>query len=290
MALTSSRVRALNAVVEEGGFTAAARRLGVSQPAITQHIRELQQEFGVVLFEKHRNAVVPTALCRDLYRITQDLRRLEDDAVALLRQYQAIERGALRVGLANAMPGMRLIGAFQARHPGISVHVEMGSWGRIMDAIVEQRIDVGVLPDVPDDPRFRRVACAEQDVVALLHPDHPLAERTSLDLRDLARERLVFRTPESCTQKVLGAAFARAGLAPSPALVVDSPDGVVEAVANRLGIGFVFRSATTRADGLMRIPVADLLGNVKEHVFHLAHPAPSIAPHFMHVAAEGALG
>lgn len=289
MALTSSRVRALNAVVEEGGFTAAARRLGVSQPAITQHIRELQQEFGIVLFDRQRNMTVPTAICRELYRITKDMRRLEDEAVSLLRQYQSVERGELKVGLSNAMPGMRLIGAFQARHPGVRVHVEIGSWDKIMGAVVDQRLDLGVLPEVPDEPRFRRVACADQAVVAILHPAHPLATRDSLSLAELAGERLVFRTGESSTQRAVDTGFASAGLVPSPVLVLDGLDGVLEAVANGLGIGFSWRYATARQDPLVRIPVRELGQEVKEHVFHLSHPVPAIAPHFMRVVAEAAV-
>jgi DNA-binding transcriptional LysR family regulator len=279
-------MRAFNAVVEEGGFTAAARRLGVSQPAITQHIRELQQEFGVILFERHRNGSAATAICRDLYRITKDMRRLEDEALSLLRQFQSVEQGELRVGLSNAVPGMRLIGAFQARHPGIRIHVEMGSWGKIMAAVVEQRLDLGVLPEVPDEPRFRRVACAEQALVAIVHPSHTLAAHQTLSLEALAGERLVFRTRESATQRIVDAAFTVAGFLPSPAVVMDGPEGVLEAVANGLGIGFAWRSSSGRQDALVRIAVPELGGEVHEHVFHLSNPVPAIAPHFMRIATE----
>lgn len=286
MALTSSRIRALNAVVEEGGFTAAARRLGVSQPAITQHIRELQQEFGLVLFDKHRSGTLPTAICREVYRVTKDMRRLEDEAVSILRKYQSVERGELRVGLSNAMPGMQLIAAFQRRHPGIRVHVETGSWGKIMGAVVEQRLDLGVLPEVPDDPRFHRVACAEQAVVAIVHPAHPLAGRATLSLEELAGERLLFCAGESSTQRVVDTGFARAGIVPSPAMMLDGREGVLEAVANGLGIGFSWRHATARQDALRRIAVPEFGQDVEEHIFYLNHPVPAIAPHFMRAAVE----
>ncbi|WP_108659773.1 LysR family transcriptional regulator [Acuticoccus kandeliae] len=283
MPLSSSRVRALNAVVEEGGYSAAARRLGVSQPAITQHIRELQAEFDVVLFDRTPTGLVPTALCRDLYRITSAISQREDDALLLLRQAQEFDRGELRVGLGNAMPGMRLIGSFQRRYPGVRVHVEMGSFQKIMEAVVEQRVDVGVLPDVPDDGRFRRIVCARQDVVAIVHPSDPLAERTAVRLAELMPHRLIFRDRTSRMQRTLDAAIAAAGLDPRPSMVLDTRDGVLEAVANGLGVGFIWRHGSSREDRMHRLTVVELAAKIDEHVFHLANPVPRIAPHFMSV-------
>ena len=101
-----------------------------------------------------------------------------------------------------------------------------------------------------------------------------------------AGERLVFRTGSSSAHRAVDAAFLRAGLSPSPVLVLDGQDGVLEAVANGLGIGFAWRNASARQDPLVRIPVAELGQHVEEHVFHLSHPVSAIAPHFMRVAAE----
>lgn len=283
MGLSSSRVRALNAVFEEGGYSAAARRLGISQPAVTQHIREIQAEFGVVLFERANGQVVPTRICRELYRITSEIRRREDDAVLLLQQERAVHHGDLRIGLGNAMPGMRFIGAFRKRYPGIAVHVETGSFDRIVTAVDEKRVDVAILPQVPDDPRFRRVVCARQDVVAMVHPDHHLATAERIPIRALAGEPLIFRALDSSTQRAVDAAFAAAGTSPRPVMVLDSRDGVLEAVANGLGIGFMWRHATSREDRLRRVAVEGLSVAVEEYAFHLANPVPRGAPQFMDV-------
>lgn len=282
MGLTSSRVRALNAVFEEGGYSAAARRLGVSQPAVTQHIRELQAEFGVTLFERQNGHVVPTRICRELYRITSEIRRREDDAVLLLQE-RTVDKGNLRVGVGNPMPGLRFIRVFHKRHPGISVQVEMGSFDRIVTAVAERRVDVGILPQAPDDPRFRRLVCAEQDVVAMVHPEHPLAGAQRVSIAALAREPLIFRSADSSTQRAVNAAFSTAGLNPRPVLVLDSRDGVVESVANGLGIGFMWRHGTSRQDGLCRVAIDELSTAVEEHAFHLANPIPDAVPQFMAV-------
>ncbi|RTM13133.1 MAG: LysR family transcriptional regulator, partial [Bradyrhizobiaceae bacterium] len=111
MALTSSRVRAVNAVFDTGSFAAAARKLGVSQPAVAQSVRDLEAEFAVALFDRHGQNLIATPLCRRLYAATNRMQALEADALGILEQRDELAGGELRIGLGNAMPGMALIAA-----------------------------------------------------------------------------------------------------------------------------------------------------------------------------------
>lgn len=286
MSLTSSKIRALNAVVEEGGFTAAARRLGVSQPAVTQHIRELQTEFEVALFEKRRGTVVPTPLCRQLYRITSEILRREDDALRLLRSRDEADFGPLRIGFGNAVPGMQLLAAFREKHPRVAVHIEMGPWAQIMEAIVTQRIDVGILPEVPQEVRFEKQVCARQRIVAIVHPDHPFAARGTISIADLVDQPLIFRTTEAHVQRTLDHVFAQTSAVPQPRLIADTREGVMEAVARNLGIGFQMEGGSTRTDGIRQVRIEELSEPTNEYAFHLANPPAPIVKAFMETVSE----
>ena len=222
MALTSSRVRAINAVFEAGNFSQAARRLGISQPAVTQQVRSLEAEFGVTLFERRGGDFVPTALCREFVAVTSQMNGLEAQALAVLRQNDALKGGELRIGLGNSMPGMALISAFHRLYSNIQIAVEMGNWASIIDAVVNQRVDVGVLPDVPSDGRFHREVCLRQGVVAIVHPSHPLSRAKRVSCAELGKHRLVFRTRHSSTQRVVDRAFRDAGVRPKPEIVLDT--------------------------------------------------------------------
>ena len=74
-------------------------------------------------------------------------------------------------------------------------------------------------------------------MVAIVHPNHPLARVKRISCADLAKHRLVFRTKQSSTQRVVDRAFRAAGVKPKPEIVLDTRDGVFEAVANELGVG-----------------------------------------------------
>jgi LysR family transcriptional regulator, low CO2-responsive transcriptional regulator len=270
MSLTSSRIRAINAVFDAGSFSQAARRLGMSQPAVTQQVRSLEDHFGVTLFERRGSKLMPTALCREFVAVTSQLHGLEAQALAVLRQKDALKGGELRIGLGNAMPGMALISAFHRLYPSIQIAVEMGNWASIIDAVVDQRVDVGVLPDVPSDNRFHREICLRQGVVAIVHPNHPLARVKKLSCIELAKHRLVFRTKQSSTQRVVERAFRAAGVKPRPEIVLDTRDGVFEAVANELGVGFTWEYGSSRADKIVKIHVPEMATQTPEHIFCLA--------------------
>jgi DNA-binding transcriptional LysR family regulator len=270
VALTSSRIRAVNAVFDTGSFAAAARRLGVSQPSVAQLVRELETDFQVALFERHGQSLIATALCRRLYAATTRMQAIEADALAILEQRDELAGGELRVGLGNAMPGMALIAAFRSLYPKIQVNIEIGSWSAIMAALVEQRVDLAVLPEVPNDKRFRREACVEQRVVAICHPVHALGRERSVSVAALKQYPLIFRTRDSSTQRAVDRAFRAVNLQADPAIVVNTREGVLEAVANRLGVGFIWEHGSSRMDGIAKVIIEEIEAESPEFIFALA--------------------
>lgn len=283
MALSVARIRALNAVIETGGFSAAAKRLGLSQPAITQAVREIEREAGVTLFDRRGRDLAPTAICAELYRITSEMQRYETEAERLLQRHASHASGEFRVGLGNAMPGMALIREFRRRVPGVQVQVELGSWTKIMEAVVEQRVDVGVLPNVPDDGRFNRSVCLRQDVVALVSESSPLAQNTQVSCEELMRHPLIFRTSLSSTQRVVNAGFKSAGLSPVPAMVLDTRDGVFEAAVNGLGVGFTWEFGSSWRENVRRLRVIEFEPGHPEHLFHLTGRGDGLVSAFMSI-------
>jgi len=279
-ALTASRIRALNAVFDEGSYSAAARKLGMTQPAISQAIQDLEKAFKVRLFERRGRRLVPTECCLDLAPLTEEMRRLED---ALLHQLQRNERfdiGVLRVGIGSLMPGMELIAQFQQRFPNIQVQVEYAIYSAIIEAVLDGRADIGILPYVPKDGRFHRAVCLEQDVIALIPLGHAQAGARAVSLQNLVYEKLIFQKQGSATQRVVDAAFKKLGLSPRPSLILETGSEVYEAVVNGLGIGFMWRHGTSRKDGARRVPVTEIDRHYEEVVFRRADTTNPIVDMF----------
>ncbi|MFZ2101457.1 MAG: LysR substrate-binding domain-containing protein [Oricola sp.] len=258
MTLSLTRIRAVNAVATTGSFAGAARLLGISQPAVSQHIKGMEEEYGVRLFQRRNGLFHPTPLCSELCDVAERMAEAENAATRILNRQNTLLNGRISIGLGNSMPGMALIALFNKRHPGIAISVETGSFEEITRAVITRRVDVGVLPNVPDDGRFRRELLVRQHVVAIVHPQSELAAQENLTCEQLMLAPLIFRTRGSSTQRVVDKAFHAAGLDPAPLLTLDTRDGVYEAVANGMGVGFMWREGTGRTDKIRRIPVREM--------------------------------
>ena len=260
-------MKAINAVVASGTYAEAARMLGVSQPAVSQHVRETEQEFGVRLFERSNGQLQPTPVCLELGNVTERITQHEAEALRLLNRQNTLAGGRLTIGLGNTMPGMALISLFHSRYPTIEISVQTGSHSQITRAVTTREVDVGVLPDIATSDRFRQQRLVRQGVVAIVHPDHQFATMPRITCRHLMDAPLIFRTPGSSAQRVVDRAFRSLDLVPTPFLRLDTRDGVYEAVANGLGVGFMWRHGTSRTDAVKRVPISEVDAEFDEVVF-----------------------
>src|SRR5262245_14620874 len=265
-----SQIRAFNAVAREGSVSRAARRLGVSQPAISAQIRALEKDFGVLLFERTGNGVRLTALARTLLAQTESIDGVEALVADVLANSRALHSGELRIAAGAPNPAMSLIAEYRRRYPGVQVTATFGNWAQVSKEVLEKRCDVAVLTGAPDDARLSVTPLVDQRIVALVPKGHRLAYGASpVPLRELARERVIFRTAASLTQRTIDACLAANRISIDPVLVLEAREAVLEAVAQGLGIGFMFDLAVTRIDGVVHMPIEELPQTFSEDVFCL---------------------
>ncbi|GHD53875.1 hypothetical protein GCM10017083_30760 [Thalassobaculum fulvum] len=262
-----SQLRVFNAVARHGNFSAAAAELGISQPAVSAQIRSLEREHGAQLCERGRRGVTLTELGRELFRASQRLDDLLDESAQILGQSAALARGSLTIAAGAPNPAMALIARFRLAHPEVRLTVRFGDWNEVVRDVAERHADVGILTEGPGEEPFMRVACAPLRLVALVPSGHRLARQRRTTLEALSREPLILRTGTSITQRSLQRIAERSRVALEPSLVLGSREAVVEAVAAGVGIGFAFDQASSRRDGLARIPIAEAGEAFEEYVF-----------------------
>jgi LysR family transcriptional regulator, low CO2-responsive transcriptional regulator len=237
-----AQLRAFHAVAAEGGFVKAAAKLNVTQPTLSEQVKQLEASYGVQLFERRGRQSVPTDLGRALLDVTRRFFAVEQEAEQLLSAARGLKRGRLRVAADAPYLVMPLLAAFGRRHPGIELQLTFGNGETVLAALKERRADLGVLPDVERERGLHLVALERGSLVLLVARTHPWARRRSVALAELASERLILREEGSTTRAILDRALAAAGIQPAAAWVVGSREGLREAVAEGLGIGAVFES------------------------------------------------
>ena len=257
MALNLNALRAFAAVVERGGFTRAAAALRLSQPAVSKAVLGLERAVGMPLLERGPRAVRATEAGAALYERARELFAVERSAEDELRMLRGLEGGALRVGASTTVATYLLpplLGTFQARHPGVALHVTSGNTRAVARALLGRRLDVALVEGPVDDARFAAEPWRDDELVLIAPPDHPLAgTRRPVSLAALAQAPYVSRERGSGTRAVAEAAFAAHGIHPRVVLTLDSTEAVKQAVAAGLGLSAVSRAAAADQLALERV-------------------------------------
>jgi len=227
----------------------------VTQPTLSGQVKELEQSFGVKLFERRGRGVATTELGNRLLAVTRQIFILEAEAELLLAGAQALARGRLRVGADSPYLVLPLLAALQRRFPGIDLAISFGNSQEVLRSLVEERSDVAILPDVRKEPRLFARPFRRDRLVVFVERGHAWARRRSVQLRDLAGERLLLREVGSTTRAIVERALKQARVKPRETLEIGSREAVREAVAAGLGVGVVAESEFGHDDRLHKLEV-----------------------------------
>lgn len=188
------RLECFVALGEELHFARAAARLGMAQPPLTQQIQKLERELGYAVVERRPRQTRLTEAGRVLLEGARQLLRDADTVVERARRAGRGETGRVTLGVP---PSVMLTGLpsvvrrFREAHPSVQFTIRELSTAAIVEGLVEGRLDVGLLREVPDVAGVPAPVLLREPIVAVLPASHPLASRARLGLRHLAREPFV---------------------------------------------------------------------------------------------------
>ena len=283
------QLRAFDAVARTGSVTEAAARLFVTQPAITSHIKALENTYDVSLLRRRGRGVTPTELGHSLAAISRELFSLEEHAVELLRAHERLTRGTLHIAADGPYIAVPLVAAYRGRFPGVRVTVEISSTARVQDMLLTERCDVSIQGSLVEDDALHVVELDEFEIIAFVNRDHSWAVdgRETIPFAEIDRHPVIAREPGSTTRRRLDAACAEAGIEPEYFLETTSRETVKEAVAAGLGIG-VISEAEMRPDPRLwpvRLSGPDLRYIERVVCLGRRRTLPAIRE-FLHIAAE----
>lgn len=258
------QLRAFHQVALHGGFTRAAEELHVTQPAISDQIRKLEEEYDVLLFNRNKRLVTLTAAGRNLLEVTRRLFDAEEQALELLSEARAMRAGHLRIMADSASHLLHILADFRVKYPGVKISVRSGNTQSVMAALHSYEADLGVLGEVPAGAEFETLRLNASPITAFVAATHALAGRKSMRFQDLAAWPLVLREPGSKTRTKLEEAALRAGVPLAAAIEAEGREAVREIVASGAGVGFVSAAEFGADARLVAIPIVGAEAMVME--------------------------
>jgi len=239
--LNFDQLRTLLEVVEQGSFSAAARRLNLTQPAISLQIRELERRFGVRLIERLGKQAHATVPGRELVEAARRILRECDRADAAMRRYREGWTGRVHVGMTLTAMIYRLppiLRRVRLDHPGIDLVVTNAPTQNTVENIIQNRIDLGLV-NLPVEKRQLKVTPLCPEVLVAIFPVGMRDVPDEITPGYVARQNLlVEHASSSASTLVLGWLSGHAAPPRAPA-ALGTVEALKSAVASNLGMAIV---------------------------------------------------
>ncbi|MAN79139.1 MAG: hypothetical protein CMM77_13415 [Rhodospirillaceae bacterium] len=277
MRLNLRQIEAFRAVFQTGSMTAAGSLMGITQPAVSRLIRDLEAEIGLPLFERAAGRVIATpdavALFREVERSFHGLDRVARAAAELRQRRQ----GELRIA-ASVAPSFfclpPVIRAFHAVWPGVALSLKTGTSPEVLDLVAMQQCDLGVAVVPADAPGVVTRALPVHEAVCVLPVGHALAVKDAVTAQDLDGVPLLVLSDYSRLQQQFTACLDAAGIIPNVVFESSFSASICPLIADGVGVG-VLDPLTARAHdrrGVVLRPFRPAVTYELKAVFPAARP------------------
>ncbi len=253
--LSLSQLRALEAVVRRGSFSAAAKEIGVSQPSISNHVHGLENRFKTRLIAKSGYSVSATPALEALLPKIRAILALTSDLESELLHQKQLGAGELRIGYSTYQLAIPRISAFMARHPEISIEARALATSDILDLFDNGDIDIGFVTGREIPAGLEGELLVQTRIVIAARADHPLASKGVVSWKDLETLSLLQRESSSGTRKMFEAAAIVAGIKPKTILALGSWGSIATLIRSGIGVGIAMEAEITDRDGCVAIPI-----------------------------------
>jgi DNA-binding transcriptional LysR family regulator len=231
-------------VVECGSFSGAAEKLGLTQPAVSLQIRQLEKRLGAALIERVGRKVRPTTAGDELLTHVDRIDAAVGSAIETVARHAADTIGQVRLGTDQTLTIFLLpavLGALRKRYPGLEINVSTGNAVDIGRAVEENRIDLA-LATLPISGRTLEITPVIEDAfVVIARPDMALPQR--LTAANLAKLPLLLSQPGSASRRITDRWFSRGDAACVPAMTLGSAEAIKAMAIAGLGCGILSEMA-----------------------------------------------
>jgi DNA-binding transcriptional LysR family regulator len=228
-------------VAQEKSFSRAAESLNRTQPAVSQAIRRLEAELGEPLFHRSSKDGTLTAAGKVLFDFAQQMMNLRQHAHTAIRELRDLHRGKLSLSANEytVMGLLPLIPVFRARHPHIKIEVKRSLASRIPSEILGRDVEVGVVTFKPTDASISSIPVIMDELVLIVAPDHPLAARTTVSVRELGAETFIAHNVPSPYRERVVKAFEKHRTPLNISMEMPTLEAIKRMVENKMGVALV---------------------------------------------------
>lgn len=275
------KLEAFVLLVENKSFSEVAAQLGCTQPAISQQIKSLEDDFDLTLFDRYSTLIRPTPAGHLLYQKAKTILKQWEELEGELQVFHKTLTGNLVIG-ASTIPGTYLVPQYVAEYhrlfPNVNVSVDISDSEKIIAKIINNQVDIGIIGIKPSSSKIISMEVASDTLVFITPNEHPLSHSNCLNSNILRSYNFVLREEGSGTRKVMEEYLTKYDIQMSglhSVVHVGSTEALIASVEAGMGISCVSKLAAVSAAKNGRIQIAENFEPFKRN-FYLSTLAKNI--------------
>lgn len=273
--VTLRQLKVFETVARHLSFSRAAEELHLTQPAVSMQVRSLEDQAGLPLTEQVGKKIFLTEAGVEVARharvIAQQLREAEEALAAM----KGMRGGLLNIGVVSTAKyfAPRLLTSFRQAHPEVELRLGVHNRGDIVRQLADNEIDLAIMGRPPQELETVSEPFAENPLVFVAAPDHPLAKAKNIEPKQLAEESFLLREPGSGTRAAMERFLADNGVVPQRTVEMTSNETIKQAVMAGMGISFISERTLVLELATGNIVRLDVKGTPLKRHWYVVHRA-----------------
>ncbi len=254
-------LRSFLAVADTGSITEAAEHIGITQPALSRRLQQLENHLSVPLLIRGRKGAVLTEMGRLVQSEAQGIVARYERMQEMVSSHQRLEGGTVRIGGGATAVSFVLpeaIAAFQAAHPQVLFQMREAGSSEIADDVVAGHLELGVVTLPVRDRELNVTPLTTDRIVLVARHDHPLAQRRRVRIVDLADQAFVAFEAGSALRQIIDSKLRDAGVEVNVVMELRSIPAILRMVSTTGNLAFVSQLGMEQRGDVVAVPVQGL--------------------------------
>jgi LysR family transcriptional regulator, low CO2-responsive transcriptional regulator len=273
--VTLRQLRVFEAAAVNRSFSIAAQSLHLTQPGVSMHIKELEINAGLPLFERLGRKLYVTEAGEELLTRTREVLRALKDADDALAGMKGLRRGRINLAIVSTAKYFvpQLLARFGKDFPELEIRLAVNNRDSVIEQLVANEVDLAIMGRSPRALDTIAEPFAPNPHVIIAAPGHPLAAERRISIEQVAKETFIVREPGSGTRLAMQKFFEDRQLTCRVAMEMASNETIKQAVMAGMGVSFISRHTVDLEIQTRRLIVLDVKGTPVMREWHVAHLA-----------------
>lgn len=271
---TLHQLQIFEAIAQHGSFTRAAEELFLTQPTVSQQMKQLTKAIGVPLYEQIGKRIYLTDAGKAVLDVGRDISQRFNDLEMTLADIKGLKQGNLKLAAITTAKYFvpRILGTFRQRYPGINISLQIANRQQILDRLANNLDDLYFIGQPPDDLEINLRHFLDNPLVVIAPRNHPLAQEKLISLERLVEEPLIMRESGSGTRMAVESFFAENRLKMRVEMEIGSNEAIKQAIVGGLGLSILSRHSLALEGSQGPLVVLDVEGFPIQKHWYVIYP------------------